>query len=56
LEKRAEHILPGREGLGEEGGGREQGGEMTQTMYAHLNIWVKKKKERIKTVWRVLKT
>jgi hypothetical protein len=28
-----------------EGGGGEQGGEMTQTMYAHMNIWIKKKEE-----------
>jgi hypothetical protein len=33
----------GREWAGEEGGGG-QGGEMTQTMYAYVNKWVKKKK------------
>jgi hypothetical protein len=37
LEKSAEQVLPVREGEGEEGGGREQRGEMTQTMYAHVN-------------------
>jgi hypothetical protein len=38
LEIRAEHILPGsEEGWGGEGGGEGQGGEMTQTMYAHVN-------------------
>jgi hypothetical protein len=31
LEKRAEQILPGREMVG------GQGGEMAQTMYAHMN-------------------
>jgi hypothetical protein len=42
LELRAEQFLPGSEG-GEggsrvgEGGGREKGGEMTQTLYAHMN-------------------
>jgi hypothetical protein len=38
LEIRAEQVLPGseegREGKGE---GRVQGGEMTQTMYTHVN-------------------
>jgi hypothetical protein len=35
---RAEQDLPGIEGRrGGEGGGREQGGEMTQTMYTHVN-------------------
>jgi hypothetical protein len=38
LEKRAEQVLPGIEGaLGEEGGGREQGEEMAQTMYTCMN-------------------
>jgi hypothetical protein len=43
LEKRAEQVLPGsKKGVrvGERGGGG-QGGEMAQTMYAHMN---KKKK------------
>jgi hypothetical protein len=37
LEKRVEQVLPGSDGggQGEEGGG--QGGEMTQTMYTHVN-------------------
>jgi hypothetical protein len=39
LEKRAEQVLPGSERCG---GGEErgwgQGGEMTQTMYVHMNI------------------
>jgi hypothetical protein len=35
LEK-AEQILPGSELRGERGG-REQGGEMAQTMYVHMN-------------------
>jgi hypothetical protein len=34
LEKSAEKILPGSNGVGR--GGR-QGGKMTQTMYAHVN-------------------
>jgi hypothetical protein len=38
LEIRAEQVLPGQEGEGwEEGGGGRQEGEMTQTMYAHVN-------------------
>jgi hypothetical protein len=38
LEKRAEQILPGREGVGREKKRmRGQGGEMAQTMYAHMN-------------------
>jgi hypothetical protein len=38
LEKRAEQLLPGSEGgLGEEGRCRGQGGEMAQTVYAHVN-------------------
>jgi hypothetical protein len=35
LEKRADQVLPGREGGGR--GGGEQGREMAQTMYAHMN-------------------
>jgi hypothetical protein len=34
LEKRAEQVLPGSEGKEGWGG---QGGEMAQTMYAHVN-------------------
>jgi hypothetical protein len=42
LEIKAEQVLPGSERGAEEGMGREeaigeQGGEMTQTMYAHVN-------------------
>jgi hypothetical protein len=37
LEIRAEQILAGSEGrLWGEGGGGAQGGEITQTMYAHM--------------------
>jgi hypothetical protein len=38
LKKRAEQVLPASEG-GERrrGGGRGQGAEMAQTMYAHMN-------------------
>jgi hypothetical protein len=35
-------------GLGRVGGGRGQGEEMAQTMYAHMNKWIKK---RIKLGW-----
>jgi hypothetical protein len=44
LEIRAEQVLPGSKGVGE-----GQGGEMAQTMYAHLNKRIKKvkKKKRI---------
>jgi hypothetical protein len=36
LEKKAEHVLPGSDGgLGGDREGQE--GEMTQTMYAHMN-------------------
>jgi hypothetical protein len=31
-------------GVGGEGGEREGGGEMTLTMYAHVNKWIFKKK------------
>jgi hypothetical protein len=34
---RAEQVLPGSEGDGGYGGGRGQGGEMAQTMYAHMH-------------------
>jgi hypothetical protein len=38
LEKRAEQDLPERKGgEGREGGRRGQDGEMTETMYAHVN-------------------
>jgi hypothetical protein len=38
LEIRADQVLPGSEvGLGKEGGSGRQEGEMTQTMYAHVN-------------------
>jgi hypothetical protein len=50
LEKKAKQVLPGSEWeVGERG--RVQGGEMAQTMYAHLNKCIKekeKKKEHIK--------
>jgi hypothetical protein len=36
-------------GEGGEGRGGGQGGEMTQTMYAHVNKWVIKKKR--KKIW-----
>jgi hypothetical protein len=38
LEIRAKQILPGSEG----GGGRRKEGEMTQTLYAHMNKRKKK--------------
>jgi hypothetical protein len=38
LEKRPEQVLLGSEGLrGRERVGRDQGEEMTSTMYAHMN-------------------
>jgi hypothetical protein len=37
LEKKAEQVLPGSEEMGGEKEGMEQGGEMAQTMYAHMN-------------------
>jgi hypothetical protein len=40
LKKRAEQVLLGSEGVGEDDGGRWRGehrGEMAQTMYAHMN-------------------
>jgi hypothetical protein len=47
LEIRAEQDLPGSEGGGgEKGRGGAQGGEMTQTMYAHVNNEFKKKEKR----------
>jgi hypothetical protein len=47
LEIRAKQFLPGSEGVGERGfkrGGRGKGGEMTQTLYAHMNKRNKKNK------------
>jgi hypothetical protein len=41
LEKRAEQVLPGNEEVGGLGGGRGHGGEMVQTMYAHMNKLIK---------------
>jgi hypothetical protein len=35
-----------RGGGGGEGGGGGQGGETAQTMYAHMNKWIKKKREK----------
>jgi hypothetical protein len=37
LEKRAKQVLPGSKVGWGEGGDRKQGGEMNQTMYAHMN-------------------
>jgi hypothetical protein len=34
-------------GVGGEGRGREQGGDMAQTMYAHMNKWKKQKLQSI---------
>jgi hypothetical protein len=34
IRDKAEQVLPGSKGEGEEGGDREQRGEITQTMYA----------------------
>jgi hypothetical protein len=44
---RAEQDLPGTEGRGRRGedGRGGQGGEMTQTMYAHVNKWIIKTKK-----------
>jgi hypothetical protein len=38
LEKSAEQVLPGSKGHRGEREGVGYGGEMTQTMYAHMNI------------------
>jgi hypothetical protein len=38
LEIRAEQVLPRWKGEGGDGGRRRQGGEMTQTMYAHVKM------------------
>jgi hypothetical protein len=43
LEKREEQVLPGSKGGGK-GRGGVHGGEMAPT-YAHINKWLKKKKE-----------
>jgi hypothetical protein len=46
LDKRAELVLPGSEDVGREReGSKGQGEEMAQTMYAHMNKLIKKKKE-----------
>jgi hypothetical protein len=39
---KAEQDLPRTEGEGRERGGRRQRGEMTQTMYAHVNKRINK--------------
>jgi hypothetical protein len=41
---RAEQDLPGTKGVGGRRWGRGQGREMTQTMYAHMNKRIIKKK------------
>jgi hypothetical protein len=46
LEKRAGPVLSGSEGDGEKRGGPGgQRGEMAPTMYAHMNNWMKEKKD-----------
>jgi hypothetical protein len=42
LEKRAEQVLPGSEGDGGKRRGWGAGGEMTQTVYAHMNKLINK--------------
>jgi hypothetical protein len=37
MEKRAEQVLPGSEGVSGRRRERGVGGEMAQTMYAHMN-------------------
>jgi hypothetical protein len=44
LEKRAEQVLSGSEGGAGKEWGRE-GGEMAQTMYAHMNKWINNKRK-----------
>jgi hypothetical protein len=46
LEIRAEWILPGSKGVGMRGKGLGVGGEMAQTIYAHMNKQIKKKKKK----------
>jgi hypothetical protein len=43
LEKKAEQFLPGSKGVGEKREGEEGGqrGEMAQTLYAHMNKFLK---------------
>jgi hypothetical protein len=54
LEIRAKQFLPGSDGVAgrgrgqRKGGGGGEGGEMTQTLYAHLNQRNKKEKTEIK--------
>jgi hypothetical protein len=40
-----------REGVGEKGRGRGEGGEMTQTLYAHMNKRKKMKKKNFLPFW-----
>jgi hypothetical protein len=44
LEKIAEEVLPGKEGGWGKRAGLGQGGQMTQTMYAHMNKYIFLKK------------
>jgi DNA-binding sugar fermentation-stimulating protein len=44
--KRQNRFCLEARGVGKEGvGGGGQGGEMTQTMYVHMNIWIKREKK-----------
>jgi hypothetical protein len=52
LEIRAEQVLPGR-GEGRDGGEKGQRGEMTKTMYAHVNKCIIKNKNK-KSLLRML--
>jgi hypothetical protein len=54
LEKNTEQVLLGSIGRGEErvvAGWGGQRGEMTQTMYAHLNKWIIKTKQNPIFLW-----
>jgi hypothetical protein len=44
LEKRAEQVLPRSKGVGGQGRGWRQVGEMAQTMYTHMNKLIHNKK------------
>jgi hypothetical protein len=48
FEKKTEQVLPGSKGVGgRRTGGGVQGGEMTETMYTHMNKCINNKKKEL---------
>jgi hypothetical protein len=53
---REEQVLPGSEGDRRRGGGWGAGGQMAQTMYAHMNKQVNNNKKNLLTPFITLKS